>query len=603
MTNLISKLSLRNKLLTILLIIMVIFSGFSIFLIQSIDEVSKVTNSIKDTNLPHLVWYNHWDKELDIKRNLVQTYVNDQSNQNINREYSSIISALQQDSLEDVIKLPEDLEDLHNRIMLLDFIMTNKVAGLLEYNEVQAAKNVLRNEYLPELESLKKEITEKRMEELYAFDANTKAFPEIIEKSIYILLILTFVGIVMSVYLSFRMSRNMTKPIEQMVDKVDKIANGDYGIILKQPRQIEFQSLTKSINQMSFSLLHSFQKIVRDKLKHEKILNSLPIGIITYDNNEQEYTANSFVMNLLKINLKRFSDPVHLESARSNPLIEMFLSEENYFNKKVTITITDKEYVLLVSQTTMKDSNHNVIGRIFYFVDITETAMLEKRIVQSDKLALVGEMAASSAHEIRNPLTVIHGFLTLMQESLSEEELKRFNFQLMMKEIERLFDIVEQMLLMSHQKEPERRSLKLTEILNELVPLLQSTFDAKSILFTMDINDHEVFVDSKQMKQVFLNLIRNSLEAIGANGSIHIKTFVQDREVILRIRDSGPGVPDSIKNSLFEPFSTSKSNGTGLGLNVVRKIINSHDGQISLYESNSNGTAFEIRLPLCTKCK
>ncbi|SER15292.1 two-component system, NtrC family, sensor histidine kinase AtoS [Gracilibacillus ureilyticus] len=598
MSNFIKQLSLRNKLLTILLIILVIFSGFSIFLIQSIDEISKVTNKIKDDNLPNLVWYNHLEKELKIKKNLVEAHVNYQTHEEFIEEYESIVQTLERESIEEITELPNSIEQLNNRVMLLDFIITNKVAGLLEYREKDAAESVLQNEYLPEVNSIITEIETKRLNELNSFDNNTKAFPVIIEKSIYILLVLTFLGVIVSVYLSYRMSRNMTKPIEEMVEKVDKVANGDYGILLNQPRQIEFRSLAISINRMSQSLQQSFQKIIRDKLKHEQILNSLPIGIITYDKNEKEYTANSFVNNLLGMDINKLSNSISLENIETNPLIQMFLSEENYFNKKISVPLQNEEYVFLVSQTDLKDSHDMHTGRIFYFIDITESTYLEKRIVQSEKLALVGEMAASSAHEIRNPLTVIHGFLTLMQESLNAEELKRFNFTLIMKEIERLYEIVEQMLLMSHQKEPEKRPIKVSEILNELIPLLQSTFDAKSIRFSMNLADQEVLADSKQLKQVFLNLIRNSLEAIGAQGSIKIVSFVRRKEIILRIQDSGPGVPDSIKHTLFEPFSTSKSNGTGLGLNVVSNIIKSHQGSISLYESDSSGTTFEIVLPI-----
>ncbi|MFC4404277.1 sensor histidine kinase [Gracilibacillus xinjiangensis] len=599
MSNLFKQLSLRNKLLTILLTIMVIFSGFSIFLIQSIDEISKVTNSIKDENLPQLVWYNYWEKELQIKKNLVETQFDYPTNEDFISEYASVVNTLKEEgSLEDIIELPEGLEELNNRIMLLDFIIENKVSGLLEYDDADAAKNVLRNEYLPELESLIKEIRTGQNQELYSFDNNTKAFPKIIEKSIVILLLLTFLGIIGSIYLSYRMSQNMTKPIEEMMDKVDKIANGDYGVILNQPRQVEFRSLAKSINQMSLSLQQSFQKIVRDKLKHEQVLNSLPIGIITYDKNDKEFMANSFVKNLFNIDINKLSDPVYFEEVRTKPLLRMFFSEENYYNKKVSLSIHNNEYVFLVSQTHLKDSNFSNAGRIFYFIDITESTLLEKRIIQSEKLALVGEMAASSAHEIRNPLTVIHGFLSLMQESLTDKELKRFNFHLMMKEIERLYEIVEQMLLMSNQKEPEKRPVQLSEILNELVPLMQSTFDAKNIKFSMELAEQEVLADTKQLKQVFLNLIRNSLEAIGANGSIKIESHVKDQHIILRIKDSGSGVPEAIKTTLFEPFSTSKSNGTGLGLNVVRRIIQNHDGQISLYESNNSGTTFQINLPI-----
>ncbi len=203
-----------------------------------------------------------------------------------------------------------------------------------------------------------------------------------------------------------------------------------------------------------------------------------------------------------------------------------------------------------------------------------------------------------SAHEIRNPLTVIHGFLTLMLESSEKDLMEKYNVNLMMKEVERLYSLVEQMLLMSKQKEPEKQLTKVKDVLDDLMPLLNSTLEAKNIHCELDIENHYIFADMKQLKQVFLNLFRNSIEAIGSNGKIEIKSMVAADQCILSFKDSGHGVPDHIKDSLFEPFSTSKSNGTGLGLNLVRRIIENHNGKICLSHSDKTGTEFKISLPI-----
>ncbi len=600
MKNFMMQLSLRNKLLCILLVIMLIFSGFSIFLIQSLDEINEVTNTIKKENLPTLVWYNHWEKELAIKKSLVETQLKNDSKEIFIRNYLDFDEDFSQNQFNETMELPIELIELNNRLILLDFIITNKVMGLLEYEEVEAAKGVLEKEYLPELIELQKVIMTNKEEEMQAFDKNSEAFPIIIEKSIMILLVLTFIGVLTAIYFSYRVSKNMSEPIVEMVQKVNHIANGNYDVKLDEPSQIEFRSLAKSITQMSLSLQQSFQKILHDKVKHEEILNSLPIGIITYDEIEKEYMVNSFVKKILQIDAEKLQDKRVIPQLRTNPLLQLFFSKDTCLNKKITIELNQQHYVFLVSQVELNDYMSVKTGKIFYFIDITESALLEERIIKSEKLALVGEMAASSAHEIRNPLTVIHGFLTLMQESLNKEQLEQFNFRLMMKEIERLYSIVEQMLLMSKQKPPEMRPTDLNEVLNDLFPLLNGTFKSKSIDFIMDITNQCVLADSKQLKQVFLNLIRNSIEAIGSNGKITISAFEQQDDVYIRIQDNGEGVPDSIKRELFEPFSTSKSTGTGLGLNVVKTIIENHQGSIELYTSDNTGTTFQIRLPICS---
>ncbi|MGP4042289.1 ATP-binding protein [Gracilibacillus sp. D59] len=598
MISFFQKFSLRNKLLCILLSVMVIFSGFSLLLIQSIEEVSKVTNTIKDDNIPEIVWFNQWEKELEIKKQIVLNHSNTDFEHNFQQKFEDNDITISSQELREQIPIPESIESIHKQLMLLDFIVTNKVFGLLEYDEVEAARNVIESEYLPELESLKKTIITQRNEEYSSLQQNTNTYPEIIEKSLYFLLIITIVGVLISLYFSFKMSKSITKPIESIVTKVNKIANGNYGETVTSTTQLELQSLAKSINQMSFSLQQSFQQIVSDKIKHEQILNSLPIGIITYDNNAKEYLANSYVRNLFELSNEIITDSDILSMQNKYPILKMLISNQSFQNKKLTITIHNKKYVLLVSQSNLKDHDQKTTGKILFFVDITDSTKLEKRIIQSEKLALVGEMAASSAHEIRNPLTVIHGFLSLMKESMSKEEVEKYNFHLMMKEIDRLYSIVEQMLLMSNHKKPEKDMILLKDMLADLLPLMNSSLEAKNINVVTDITDEYILADHKQLKQVFLNLLRNSKDAIGDNGTIKIVSRVEENKYIIYFSDTGAGIQDSIKDVLFEPFSTSKSNGTGLGLNVVSKIIDNHQGEIAVDSSDSKGTTFKITLPI-----
>ncbi|QGH34864.1 HAMP domain-containing protein [Gracilibacillus salitolerans] len=598
MISFFQKFSLRNKLLSILLIFMVIFSGFSLLLIQSIEDVSDVTNTIKDENIPELVWFNQWEKELEIKKRMVLSHSNTDFEHDFQQEFEENDISINSLELIDDIPIPESIESIHKQLMLLDFTVTNKVFGLLEYDEVEAARNVIESEYLPELESLKKTIIAQRNEEYASLQQNTNTYPEIIEKSLYFLLIITIVGILISLYFSFKMSKSITKPIESMVTKVNKIANGNYGETVYSSTQLELQSLAKSINQMSISLQQSFQQIISDKMKHEQILNSLPVGIITYDNKAKEYLANSYVRNLFELSNGIITDSDIIEKQNKYPILKMLVSSESFQNKKLHITIHNKEYVLLVSQSKLKDHHQMTTGKILFFVDITESTKLENRIIQSEKLALVGEMAASSAHEIRNPLTVIHGFLSLMKESMSKEEMVKYNLHLMMKEIDRLYSIVEQMLLMSNHKKPEKDMILLQNLLDDLLPLMYNSLEAKNINVVTEITDEYILADQKQLKQVFLNLLRNSKDAIGDSGTIKIENKIENDKYVIYFSDTGSGIPTSIKDVLFEPFSTSKSNGTGLGLNVVSRIIKNHHGEITVVSSDISGTKFKITLPL-----
>ncbi|GAE91282.1 hypothetical protein JCM21714_227 [Gracilibacillus boraciitolerans JCM 21714] len=598
MLSFFNKFSLRNKILSMLLFVMIIFSGFSLLLIQSIDDVNTVTHSIKRDNIPALVWYSQWEKELKIKKQLVIKQVEINFENDFQSDFNNYDTVHNTAVLQKEVHIPEELKSIQNQIMALDFTIRNKVFGLLEYQEKDAAKNVIETEYLPKLETLTETIVTKRNAEFNALQNNTGSYPKIIEQSLYFLLIITVAGFFISMCFSFKMSRNITKPIETMIEKVNKIANGNYGETISSSTQLEFQSLANSINQMSISLQQSFQQIIFDKRKHEQTLNSLPVGIITYDMKAKKYLANSYARDLLDLNQELINDNDIIEKQKQFPFLQKLLSDQSFQNSKFKLTIKEKQYDLLVSQSILKDHSKITTGKILYFIDITESAKLENRMIQSEKLALVGEMAASSAHEIRNPLTVIHGFLTLLKESLTKQEIQKYNIELMMKEIERLYSIVEQMLLMSNHQKPEKVVIKLSNLLEDLLPLMNNTLEAKNIKIKTNLTEQYLFADQKQIKQVFLNLIRNSKDAIEQNGEITIVSEVEGEKYIIYFSDTGSGIPSSIKQTLFEPFSTSKSNGTGLGLNVVCRIIKNHQGKIILYSSDQSGTTFKIVLPL-----
>ncbi|MDX8046053.1 ATP-binding protein [Gracilibacillus sp. S3-1-1] len=603
MLSFFNQFSLRNKLLCILLAFMIIFSGFSLFLIRYIEDVSSLTNTIKDENIPEIIWLNHWEKKLEIKGQIVRNQVEHDFERDFHQRFELDDRINNTETLEEEIPVPSSLESLEKQIMLLDFTITNKVFGLLQYNNIEAAKNVVETEYLPELESLKQSIETKTHEEMQLLQQNTDTYPEIIEQSLYFLLIITILGIIISLTSSFKLSKSITNPIESMVTKVDNIANGDYGEKVTGTQQLELQSLVRSINQMSASLQQSFHRILEEKMRHEQILNSLPVGIITYDNDDEAYLTNSFARELLGLSNELISDSDIIAKETEYPILKLLISNESFHNKKIKVSIRNKEYVLLVSQSNLLDYDQVKTGKIFFFVDVTESTNLENRIVQSEKLALVGEMAASSAHEIRNPLTVVNGFLSLMKESMTKEEMEKYNFHLIMKELDRIYSVVEQMLLMSKHKKPEKEMILLRDLLDEFLPLVHCTLEAKDIKIQIDVIDEYILVDVKQFKQVLLNLMRNSREAIGHNGVINITSRIENGNYIIYFRDTGTGIPESIKNVLFEPFSTSKENGTGLGLNVVARIIENHVGNITVDSSDENGTTFKISLPIIGKEK
>lgn len=600
MNQLFRNMSFRSQILTILLLITFMLSGFSLVLVHAIDKMNHVSNEIKDEDVPQMVWLSYWEEQLNIKEYIVKNNLKNPTVSLI-EEYQSYDTRVIEDNEKYKQPVPKSLIPLKEKIELLDFKISNNVQGLLKYGDIEGAKEYLKRNYLPDLHQIKKDINSSKEETVDSLDTLSDTLSVIIKDSLILLLILTVSAIVASLYVSYRMSASLTKPIEQMIEKVNDIADGEYGLVLQDTKQIELKQLSASINQMSVSLEDSFWKIIKDKAYRQQILNSLPVGIITMEDETNSIFANTSAKQFLDLDEKDICGYMEECPEYNTEFWSMLNSGEIHENKKVLFGTKKTCYCFLVSQTQLFNEKNESIGRIFYFIDISDTEELEKRMHQSEKLALVGEVAAGAAHEIRNPLAVIHGFISLMNQSLSDEEKKRFYLPLLMKELERINYIIEEMLLLSKPGTPVMKKVSMQDIINELLPLIthSSKFTEKDkLIFDVKLQPHILKVDEKQIKQVLHNLIRNSMEAMDGEGVITIYSQVHDDNYYLYIEDNGKGIPLHMQQSLYQPFSTSKDSGTGLGLPIAQRILESHGGQIKLLSTSSRGTVFVIKLPL-----
>ncbi|GAE37432.1 sensor histidine kinase [Halalkalibacter akibai] len=591
------KMSFRNKILIVLLLTTMILSSFSFILLHSIDQVNTVSQEINQNTIPELVWLTHWQQELLTRKMLIEGYIENNHCCYIVESYQSFIS-----TSDDEVKLsngdpPKSLVPLKTEIDLLDFAIMNKVQGLILFSDQEILESYLLNEYLVQLDTINNQLNIKKDNVISSLNNHTNHFSRIINESLWLLLTLTIAAVIAAVFSAYRISSNLTQPIERLVQKVDQIANGHYGMKVEETAQVEFRHLTTSINKMSLSLKESFETILKDKIYREQILNSLPVGIITFDKRLSNVSLNQTAKQLLGSEESVISVPLN-RSKENKMFWDALSSKEIISNVKIPYYTSIDERSLLVSQSELLDQNKDTIGRIFYFIDITETENLEKRMHHSEKLALVGELAAGAAHEIRNPLTVIDGFLNLMNSSFTGIEKEKFHLPLILKELERINAIIEEMLLLTKPSAPHFKELYLEDIINDILPLIRHSVEYKNVEFLIDLERVSMRVDEKQMKQVFHNLIRNSIESMEEESRISIYSRCTGNHYEIYVEDSGKGIPKFIQSSVFDPFLTSKETGTGLGLTIVQRIIDNHGGHIKLASSNEEGTTFVITLPL-----
>ena len=226
--------------------------------------------------------------------------------------------------------------------------------------------------------------------------------------------------------------------------------------------------------------------------------------------------------------------------------------------------------------------------------DITERKKIEDYLSRLEAMNLVGEMAASIGHEIRNPMTSVRGFLQILQ---GKEECNRYQdyFSLMIDELDRANTIISDYLSLARNKPVEKKAQNLNTVLKKMVPLIQADASEKNMRINLMYNVvPELYLDDKEMRQLILNLVRNGLEAMSPGGELNICTGLDKDEVILAVRDQGQGIEKEVLGKLGTPFYTTKSNGTGLGLAVCNSIAERHNATINI-QTGSAGTTFEVR--------
>lgn len=229
--------------------------------------------------------------------------------------------------------------------------------------------------------------------------------------------------------------------------------------------------------------------------------------------------------------------------------------------------------------------------------DISERKQTEELMLKSEKLSIAGQLAAGIAHEIRNPLTAIKGFLQLMKPTMEENE---HYFEIVFSELSRTELILSELLMLAKpQQNAVKERVNLKKIISEVTALLETQANLKGIFIKTDYEHDSMYIngDQNQLKQVFINLIKNAVESMPDGGTVHILMTEDEYSVNVTVKDEGDGIPENVLKRIGEPFLTTKEKGTGLGLMVTFNLIKNHQGAIQVDSKPDRGTAFHITFP------
>jgi PAS domain S-box-containing protein len=251
-----------------------------------------------------------------------------------------------------------------------------------------------------------------------------------------------------------------------------------------------------------------------------------------------------------------------------------------------------------ISCFPLRDEEDKVNGQAVIIRDITDKKHAQELLIRTEKLSIAGELAAGIAHEIRNPITSIKGFLQLLQSGSIE---KKTYYDIMESEIERIEFILSELLMLAKPQviHFELENIKL--VIRDVITLLDAQANMNNVQIITEFDTDEIYFkcEKNQIKQVCINFIKNAIEAMPAGGELLIQIKrLNLEELFIRFIDQGCGIPDTIISKLGQPFYTTKEKGTGLGFMVSKKIIENHNGIVTVISEENKGTTIEVRLPL-----
>jgi two-component system, sporulation sensor kinase E len=374
-----------------------------------------------------------------------------------------------------------------------------------------------------------------------------------------------------------------------------------------QKKRLEFTVKMPSDGQYHLSIFRNvsdryrMEKELREsEERFRKVFEESMDGMILWDEHFVIKDINHVACRLLKAEKETFLNQDVRDIMKSYASGE----EERYYFCKVQ---KDGQAQLLLTKKCGEETKYFELASKLYLNthlnltvirDVTEQIKIQEQLRKSDTLNVVGELAAGIAHEIRNPMTAMKGFIQLLEHNLNGQY--AMYFDVIKTELERIESIITEFLILAKPQAVQFQKVDIGDVIRHTVDLLtpQALMTNVQLLVEMDQNLPAVYAESNQLKQVFINIIKNAIEVMPKGGNIEIQSKVEKDYICIMISDEGTGIPEEKIKKLGEPFYTTKERGTGLGLMVSFKIIKEHNGKVEVKSKVGEGTTFYIYLPI-----
>jgi two-component system, OmpR family, phosphate regulon sensor histidine kinase PhoR len=421
------------------------------------------------------------------------------------------------------------------------------------------------------------------------------------------LIIAMIPGLLLSLFLVYRITISITRPIKEIKDAAVDITQGKLDRSINIIRNDEIGELAKAIDFMADSLKDKIYSIKDKNTKMEAILSSVVNGILAVDSNKHILFINPMAQQMLNIIEGDVEGKHLLQVIRNNKIDNMIrdiLENKGFEENEITVNYPFEKIFRLNSNAIRYPESDKIIGIIIIIQDITEIKKLEK--VRS-------EFVANVSHELKTPLTSIKGFVETLKAGAIEDHVTAIRFlSIIEDEADRLNRLISDILSLSLLE--NKKSKAICEIINtadkieEIVSLLQSQAACKNINLKsrVEADINKLMGDPDQFKQMLINIVDNAVKYTPEGGAIEVKAYNSGNNVIISVKDNGIGIPKEHISRLFERFyrvdpSRSRNvGGTGLGLAIVKHIIMQFDGKIEVHSQIDKGTEFILSIPVKT---
>ncbi len=345
-------------------------------------------------------------------------------------------------------------------------------------------------------------------------------------------------------------------------------------------------------------------------LLHRSIIESVSAGIITIDLQRNIKSFNRTAEQITRFSFSEVADRKidtvlpGFSGILANTNNEEMKQEAIDRNEIVVPGKHNRNIVLGFSVSPLIDSRNRKIGEIVIFQDLTASKEMKEQVEKSRRLALIGEMAAVLAHEVRNPLASLCGSIQMLQKNLNLDETSERLMQIVLRGRGQLENLVKNFLLLARPNLNNREEIDIKEVIDDVLESLRHGPDWHENInvVTEFCNETNIYGNMTEIRQALWNLASNAVQSMPDSGALRIETepIILDNGneyVEIQISDTGCGIQENDSSRIFEPFYTTKESGTGLGLAIVNRIVESHEGQIRIENESNKGTKCILLLP------